>query len=198
MSVWLHRGSGEVGPRPGTRSALPSWSVGASGRFPSWTVNRRGEGWGGTGLQAQEGVGPGVSLRSTRTQRYPPVGGGNREQSAERVTGRTGPQPRHALVCRGRAAWWATGGGGRGPRVCRGRRCGRGRGPAGWHQGTAVLPQKGAAEPRGPRSGDRRRERGVRVKPGRPEPGSGRSSRSPAASTMAGKPVSFAFLGEKN
>lgn len=49
MSVWLHRGSGEVGPRPGTRSALPSWSVGASGHFPSWTVNRRGEGWGARG-----------------------------------------------------------------------------------------------------------------------------------------------------
>lgn len=186
------------GPTPWDQERLAQLVGGSIRAFSFMDSEQMPGGVGGKGLQAQEGVGPGVSLRSTRTQRHPPVGGGNREQSAERVTGRTGPQPRHALVCRGRAAWWATGGGGRGPRVCRGRRCGRGRGPAGWHQGTAVLPQKGAAEPRGPRSGDRRRERGVRVKPGRPEPGSGRSSRSPAASTMAGKPVSFAFLGEKN
>lgn len=103
------------GPTPWDQERLAQLVGGSTGAFSFMDSEQTRGGVGGKGLQAQEGVGPGVSLRSTRTQRHPPMGGGNREQSAERVTGRTGPQPRHALVCRGRAAWWATGRGVGGP-----------------------------------------------------------------------------------
>lgn len=84
------------GPTPWDQERLAQLVGGSIRAFSFMDSEQTRGGVGGKGLQAQEGVGPGVSLRSTRTQRHPPVGGGNREQSAERVTGRTGPQPQHA------------------------------------------------------------------------------------------------------